>query len=97
MKDVLLRFSICIAVFGFCLYSYLNAQNQVTELKMRIPEMGKAIKLIREENTRLAYQIDAFENPSHLLELACQPEYAHLRHPLVKDILTLPESALAAK
>jgi hypothetical protein len=79
-------------VFGLCLYSYLETQNQLTHLKIHLPEVEKEMKLIREENQRLAYEIDQFENPAHLIELAHCPEYAHLKHPLIKEILTVPEA-----
>jgi hypothetical protein len=79
-------------VFGLCLYSYLDTQNQLTHLKICLPEVEKEMLLIREENQRLAYQIDQFENPTHLIELAHYPEYAHLKHPLIKEILTVPEA-----
>ena len=92
MRNLLLRLGFCLSVFGFCLYSYLNVQNQVTHLKIRLPEVEQEIKLIQEENRRLAYQIDQFENPAHLIELAHYPEYAHLKHPLLKEILTVPEA-----
>lgn len=89
---ILLRLGICLGVFGLCLYSYLDTQNRVTHLKIQLPEVEKQIKLIQEENRRLAYQIDQFENPAHLIELARCPEYAHLKHPLLKEILTVPEA-----
>lgn len=92
MRNLLVRLGVCLAAFGFCLYSYLDMQNQVTHLKICLPEVEREIKLIQEENRRLAYQIDQFENPAHLIELAHYPEYAHLRHPLLKEILTVPEA-----
>jgi hypothetical protein len=66
-------------------------QNELTHLKIRLPDVEKEIKLIQEENRRLAYEIDQFENPSHLIEIAHRPEFAHLKHPLLKEILTVPE------
>ena len=92
MKSLLFRLGICLSVFGFCLYSYLDTQNQVTHLKIQLPEVEKEIKLIQEENRRLGFEIDQFENPTHLIELAHYPEYSHLKHPLLKEILTVPEA-----
>ena len=91
MSNVLLKLGFCLGVSGLCLYSYLDMQNQVTKLKIELPEVEKEIHLIQEENRRLAYQIEQFESPAHLLELAYRPEYAHLKHPLLKEILTVPE------
>lgn len=92
MKGLLSRLGVCLGVFGFCLYSYLDLQNQLTKLKIRLPEVEKEIKSIREENRSLAYQVNQFESPSHLIELAHRPEYSHLKHPLLREILTVPEA-----
>lgn len=92
MSGVLLKLGVCLSVFGLCLYSYLDTQNQVTQLKIQLPEVEKEIQLIQEENRRLSYQIEQFESPAHLIELAHHPEYAHLKHPLLKEILTVPEA-----
>jgi len=92
MTGLLFRLGVCLSAFGLCLYSYLDKQNQVTHLKIQLPEVEKELKLIQEGNKRLAYEIDQFENPAHLIELAHYPEYAHLKHPLLKEILTVPEA-----
>jgi len=60
-----------------------------------LPAVEKEIHLINEENRRLAFELEQFENPAHLIELAHHPEFGHLKHPLLKEILTVPE-ALAA-
>jgi len=92
MKGLLVRLGICLSVFAFCLYSYLETQNELTELKICLPRVEKEIKLAREENRRLVYELDQFENPSHLIELAHHPEFSHLKHPLLREILTVPEA-----
>ncbi len=92
MKGLLLRLGICLAVFGVCLYSYLDMQNELTHLKIKLPEVEKEIRLIREENRFLSYEIGQFESPSHLIELAHRPEFSHLKHPLLREILTVPEA-----
>lgn len=92
MKEFATQIGVCFAVFGFCLYSYLDEQNSLTKLKMQLPEKEKEIRMIQEEMNRLSYQVDQFENPTHLIELAHLPEYAHLKHPILKEILTVPEA-----
>ena len=92
MKNLLYRLGFCVAVFGFCLYSYLEMQNRLTQLKIQIPETEREISLVREENRRLSYQIDQFQSPANLIELARLPELSHLKHPLLKEILTVPEA-----
>ncbi|MBI5272594.1 MAG: hypothetical protein HY861_01250 [Chlamydiia bacterium] len=88
---MLVRLGICLVALGFCLYSYLEAQNGLTETKIRIPTVDREIRLIREESRRLSYEIDRFNSPAHLIELAHRPEFGHLKHPLLKEILTVPE------
>lgn len=92
MKQLLIQIGICLAVFGFCLYSYLEKQNALTKLKIQLPQLEKEIQVIREENRRLGYQINQFESPSHLIELAHRPEFSHLKHPILREILTVPEA-----
>lgn len=92
MKGLLFRLGICLSVMGLCLYSYLDLQNQLTHLKIRIPVVEKEIYAIAEENRRLSYEIGQFQSPSHLIELARRPEFSHLKHPLLNEILTVPEA-----
>jgi hypothetical protein len=63
-----------------------------TELKIQLPELEKELAKIQEENKRLQYQIDHFEQPAHLIELAHRPEFSHLKHPVLREILTVPEA-----
>lgn len=92
MRGLLIQFGICICVAGGSLFSYLEKQNRVTHLKIRLPELEKEIGVIREENRRLRYEISQFESPNHLIDLAHRPEFSHLKHPLVREILTVPEA-----
>ena len=97
MIGLLLRLGLCLSVSGIFLYSYLEKQNELTELKILLPQMEKEVNLIREENRRLAYEVDRFENPAHLIEIAHYPEYGHLKHPLLKEILTVPEALASSE
>jgi len=69
----------------------LNRQNELTHLKIRLPQLEKEIKLISEENCRLQYEIDRIGSPTRLIELAHHPEFSNLKHPLMKEVLNLPE------
>ncbi|MEI6242263.1 MAG: hypothetical protein WCP39_02530 [Chlamydiota bacterium] len=96
-RGLLVRLAVCLLSFSFCLYSYLNAQNMVTERKMKLPQIAKEIRTTREEIKRLHYEIERFENPSHLLELSASSQFTHLKHPLVKDVLTVHEGIALRK
>lgn len=91
MQQFLLQIGVCFGVFGFCLYSYLDEQNSLVRLKMQMPQKEKEIQSVKDELQRLSYQVDRFENPTHLIELAHRPEFSHLKHPVLKEILTVPE------
>ena len=93
--SILMRLGFCLTVFGFCLYSYLEAQNGLTELKIKLPELEKEIRHVREENRRLTYEIDEFQSPANLIELGTRPEFRHLKHPLLNEVLTVPEPIAA--
>lgn len=90
-KGPLLRILICIGVFGFFLYSYIDKQNAITQRRLQIPVIAKEIKDLKEANTRLHYEIDLFESPEHLMELARQSEYSHLKQPMLKEVITMAE------
>ncbi len=92
-KAFLLRVLLCIGMFGFSLYSYLNQQNLVTQKRLTIPLIAKQIKELKEANTCLQYEIDLFESPEHLMELAAKSEFSHLKQPLLKEILAMQEGS----
>ncbi len=86
-----IKMFICLFSMGGCLYAYLEEQNEVTKLRMEIPKLGQDLKEISEENMRLRFEIESFENPKHLMELVLQHEYSHLKHPVVSDIVMVKQ------
>ncbi|NGX53696.1 MAG: Cell division protein FtsL [Chlamydiae bacterium] len=86
---LLIRMFICVLSLGGLLYFYISKQNVITELRLQIPAIQKEFREIEQENTRLQFVVEEFESPSHLMELARKPEYRHLKHPLVKDIIEI--------
>ena len=90
-KGVLPRLGFCLGVLSLCLYSYQSKQNELTQLKIRLPQLERDICSILEETQKLQFEIDKAESPSKLIELAHRPEFRHLKHPLIKEVLTVPE------
>lgn len=90
-RALLIRITIIIAIFSFCLYSYIDKQMELASLKMKTFEISKVLNRISSENERLTYEVEKFENPSNLMELARRPEFSHLKHPFVKDVLSVKE------
>lgn len=87
----LIRLLLCIFLFGGTLFLYLDRNNALTELRLKIPELLEELREIEEQSDRLAYEIEQFESPARLMELARQPEFSHLSHPLVNEIILLPQ------
>ncbi len=87
-----IRILFCIVVGGVFVYSYIQKQNALTSLRLEIPVIDKELRVILEDNKRLKYEIDQFKSPSHLMALAQQPEFAHLRYPHSNELVILPLS-----
>lgn len=85
------KFFFCIFILGVSLYSYIDMQNTLTSQRIRIPQIAQEIRNIEEGNIRLQYEIDAFENPLHLIELARESGLEHLKHPLLSSVVHLKE------
>ena len=88
---MMIRLGFCLCLLTFCLYSYQNKQNELTHLKIQLPELAAEVQSIREGNRLLQYEIEKRYSPDRLIELAHHPEFGHLRHPLMKEILTVEQ------
>jgi hypothetical protein len=85
----LIRFTICIASLGIMLYSYIEKHNNLTEMRIKVPILQKKLTTILNENTHLQFEIEKFENPLNLMEISRKPQYGHLKHPFVSDIICI--------
>jgi len=90
-KGWIVQIAICLVMLGGFLFSYLEKQNELTQLRIYVPKLVKEIRSIQEESVQLSYQIQAFESPEHLMQLASDPQFSHLKYPLHKDVLVLRE------
>ena len=90
-KASLIRIFTCIFVLSIFLYLYTDQQNSLTKVRIRLPKLAKEIRLIQEENKHLKYEIDQFESPENLMELARRSEFSHLKQPLIKEIINCSE------
>lgn len=86
-----LRIYVCILAAGLTLYAMIEKQNELVAMRLEIPAMEKELRLIEEENTRLKYEIERFESPIHLMELAKKSEFSHLKFPHNSEVLLLPK------
>lgn len=91
-KGLFVRIFVCIFFFGGCLYSYINMQNEITQLRIRIPELTQSVRRIEEENTRLHFELEAFESPENLMRLATSSEFAYMKYPTNQEVVTMNEA-----
>lgn len=85
------RLIFCIFFAGWMLYRYIDKLNEMTELQLSIPLVAKDLKEIEERNLELKYEIERFESPLHLMELARKPEFGHLKYPPLNEVMILSE------
>ncbi|HEU64769.1 MAG TPA: hypothetical protein ENH96_05230 [Chlamydiae bacterium] len=90
-KNIIFKILICLSTFGMCLFSYIEKQNELTSLKIEVPKIAKQVKNLDEEIRKIQYEVEMFENPAYLMQLVRKPEFGHLKHPFVEDVLTVPE------
>ena len=88
-KGVFFRIFVCVLFFGFCLYSYLDLQNEITQLRIQIPALMGEVRRMEEENTHFQYKIERFESPENLLNLAKSAAYSHLKFPICSEVISM--------
>jgi hypothetical protein len=96
-KGMFFRIFLCIFFLGFCLYSYIDVQNEITGLRIRIPSLMSELRRIEEENTHYKYEIECFECPENLMKLAKSSEFSHLRFPISNEVITMRQGDLLQK
>lgn len=85
----LFRFIFCIIAIGYFQYVYLQKQHEVTKLRLDIPHLSANVKKAKEENLHLRFLVDQFENPQYLGKIARNKRFAHLKYPLLSEIITI--------
>lgn len=84
------RFFCVVLLATFALYSYIQKQNELTQLRMTVPQLQKRLKLAQDDITRLQLECEQFHHPLNLMALSHKPEFGHLKHPLASEIIHLP-------
>jgi len=92
-RALFFRIFVCIAFLGMCLYSYLNVQNEITELRLCLPKLADEVRHLSEENTRLQYEIQEFESPENLMRISKSASFANLKYPTHQEVITLKQSS----
>ena len=94
MNLMMVKILLCVAAVSLTLYGMVYQQNRITQMRLHIPAVAKQLKILQEENTRLQYEIDRFESPIHLMELARKPEFSHLKYPRLDQVVIIPHQEL---
>lgn len=76
----------CFAAF---LYAYVVHHNRVLQLQMDIPKIAKEVREIEQDNIRLRFKIQQFEDPSNLMKTLAMKEYLHLEYAASSDVRNL--------
>lgn len=92
-RTLLVKMLICLFSFGGVLYAYLEKQNDYTKLRIELPTLAKEVRLLEEEIASLQYEVERFENPKHLMELAKRPEFSYLKYPILNDVVVLKKES----
>lgn len=90
-----LKLILSLASVVIALYIYIDKQNELIELRIKVRALNKELREIHENNISLQYEVDQFESPVHLMELAQEPAFGHLKFPYTKDIIILGKEPLS--
>jgi len=82
---------LCIFIFGFFLFCYLDKQNRVTEYQLKIPKMLKECEKLAQENQALKAKINGFEQPMQLMNFLQDKKFAHLSFYVEDEVVCLKE------
>lgn len=88
-RGLLLRLLICILAIGGFLYTYIDKQNDLTELKIKVPELAAELRTLEEDNAQLSLEIERLENPTRLIALLKEKEYSHLHYPYLNEVMVI--------
>lgn len=84
-----LRFIVAFAFSCGLLYAYINKQNNLTKLRLEIPNLWAKLRYLEQENTSLIFLVEKLESPEHLMQIASLPEYQYLHYPEEDHVLVL--------
>ena len=85
------RLFVCLLIFITFLYLYVLKQNDVTRLRLSIPQLDLEVDAIQEKNELLVFHLQRQQEPVKLLEWLELPEFAHLKFPLKEDVIIIEE------
>lgn len=88
------RLLFCVLIASFCLYRYVHVGNELTSLRLLLPELADELLVQQEKNATWQYEVEYAESPVHLLHLSRSPEFSHLRYPYIDEVIEIESSPL---
>ncbi|MBS0621982.1 MAG: hypothetical protein JSR80_03375 [Verrucomicrobia bacterium] len=83
------RLLFCVLISSFALYRYVNMGNELTSLRLRLPELAEELLVQQEKNATWSYEVEYAESPVRLLHLSRSPEFSHLKYPYIDEIIEI--------
>jgi hypothetical protein len=93
-KKRLLKIAVAILCCSIVSYEHIHGVNELTAMRIEIPQIERDIAMLSEEIEQLAYECQLAENPQHLLYLAKNPEFSDLQYPTQDDVIILAKEKL---
>lgn len=85
-KYLFIRLIVCFIVSCSLLYCYVNKQNDLMKLRLKIPSLWSEYRQLEQETIALGFLIDKLESPEHLMQIAELSDYTYLHYPTDKDV-----------
>lgn len=91
-----MKLYIQLLIFFFCLclvlVGVIDKNNEIIELRAKLPRLELQKGEAEEELVRLKYELYQIENPVRLMELLAKPEFSHLYFPNETEVSILDDN-----
>lgn len=86
MRAIFARLGICICLFGAFLMRHVQRQNDLTRVRLEIPQIAMQARALEERSLQLKEEVGKLQTPKVLLDQLDRGEFAHLMAPLPQQI-----------
>ena len=88
-KKLLVKIAVCILGCSLVSYEHIHGLNELTAMRIEIPQIQQEIAKVSEEIDQLQFECLSMENPQHLLYLAKSADFSDLQYPLQEEVIVL--------
>lgn len=93
-KKLLVKIAVCILGCSLVSYEHIHGLNELTSMRIEIPQIQQEIAKVTEEIDQLQFECLSMENPQNLLYLAKSAEFSDLQYPLQEEVLVLQKEKM---